>query len=131
MNIKILFNNKFSFKNYIFLAADRNKQSNLMEIDQEPNLRETGERPNLTFTNTMGQNQLFPSLLMSEPNPSQNIYQNSLINQDKNNDSIKKTSNENINNQPNGNLRKYSEQKVLKSCYVYSALKVIFFDNFN
>lgn len=96
-----------------------------MEIDQELNVQGTFEKANLTFTNTIGQNQLFPSLLLSEPNPSQNIYQNSFANQDKQNDSIKKTLNEKINKEADENLkRKYSEQRVLKSFYVYYALKV-------
>jgi hypothetical protein len=99
-----------------------------MEIDQEPNKQGTGEKANLTFTNSVGQNQLFSSLLFSEPNASQNIYQSSFANQDKQNDLSKKTFNETNNNEAENNFkRNYSEQRVLKSFYVYSALKVIFY----
>ena len=99
-----------------------------MEIDREPNVQGTGEKANLTFTNSAGQNQLFASLLLSEPNASQNIYQSSFANQDKQNDLSKKTFNETNNNEAENNFkRNYSEQRVLKSFYVYSALKVIFY----
>lgn len=98
-----------------------------MEIDQEPNPQGTAEKANLTFTNTMGQNQLFASLLLSEPNASQNIFQNSFTNQEKQIDANKQTQNEKMNNEAQNNYkRKYSEQKVLKSFYVYYALKVNF-----
>jgi len=108
-----------------------------MEIDHqhEPNLQGTTEKANLTFTNTvgLGQNMLFPSLLLSDPNPSQNIYQNSFGNQQdkQNGPGLKKALNDKIAKEANENYkRKYSEQRVLKSFYIYYALKVNIFNNF-
>lgn len=109
----------------LYLDLNKNKDADLMEIEQEQNPWATGEKANLTFTNTAGQNQFFPSLILSDPNPSQNGFQSSFPNVEKINDQVKEPMKESTNIDSDSNLkRKYSEERVLKSFYVYYALKV-------
>lgn len=104
---------------------NKNKNEDLMEIEQEQYPSATGEKANLTFTNTAGQNQIFPSLILSDPNPSQNVFQSSFPNVDKITDQVKEPIKESTNIDSDLNLkRKYSEERVLKSFFVYYALKV-------
>ncbi len=109
----------------IFIVKSNKDISNLMDIEKEIP-QETAEKPNLTFTNTFGQNLIFPSLILSEANQSQNVYSSGFINtNEKLNQENKKNEEENLISEESSNLKKkYSELRVLKSYYVYNALKV-------
>lgn len=99
-----------------------------MDID-ELNDTANDNKVKLTFTNTIGQNQMFASPLFSDANQSQNILQNTLNINKISNEGNKYNKDENIiSPEVNQNIKKsYSEKKALKSFYVYYALKVIKF----
>ena len=98
---------------YLFLV-DFNKKDNLMEIDQNDQTNFQGKMS----LGKLGQN-LFVTPNFSEQNPSQlNIQNNS-------NSSVKNIVERPLSELGNIIKKKYSEKKMMRSFYVYYALKVI------